>query len=147
MNPSGYSGRKSHGLQCLAKEFCLPAAFLHLNGNSVMLPSIIGSAWWRKAPAIVCIGMLLVASSVQVMHHCTTLEASTHQLADASLTSSPVFCNVCMTVQVAAVVVIALVLATTTRVRTFAPPLPILFPPEAITVFSLYVRPPPSPSC
>ncbi len=112
-----------------------------------MLPFKVGPAQWRKAPAALCIAMLLVASSVQVMHHCTALEtAAAHQVANTSLTSSPLFCNICMTVQVAAVIVIVLVLAIA-RVRSFAPSLPVIFPPDASPAFSLYVRPPPSPSC
>lgn len=112
-----------------------------------MLPFKVGPALRRKAPALLCVAMLLVASSVQVMHHCTALESvAAHQAANASLTSSPLFCNICMTVQVAAVIAIVLVLGIA-RVRLFAPSLPVLFPPDASPAFSLYVRPPPSPSC
>ena len=108
---------------------------------------MFGTARVKQAAALLCVAMLLVASSVQVMHHCTALEtAATHEVANTSLTSSPLFCNICMTVQVAAVIAVVLVLATA-RVRSFAPALPVLFPPDASPAFSLYVRPPPSPSC
>ena len=97
----------------------------------------------RRTAAALCIAMLLVASSVQVMHHCTALDAgAAHHATGDSLSSSPLFCNVCMTVQVAAMAVIVLVLAMG-KVRLFTPALPSLFLPDAAPAFSLYVRPPP----
>jgi hypothetical protein len=128
----------------LGKEVCHPAAPLHLSGKPVTTVLIGGSGLRRKAAATLCVVMLLVAGSVQVMHHCTALEAGIgHMAGNDSLSSSPALCSICMTVQVATLAVIVLVLAIA-RLQTFAPALPSVSPPDSNTPFSLYVRPPPA---
>ncbi len=86
---------------------------------------------------MLCLGLIVLATAIQVMHHCTALELNREP------GSTPVFCAVCMTVQVASLAVATLVI-TVSRLPGVEP---IALPPIAPlpgTCFALSVRPPPS---
>ncbi len=91
----------------------------------------------RTALVMVCLGLIFLAVAVQVMHHCTALELNQEP------GSTPVFCTVCMTLQVATLAVAVLVLAISRLRRIEA----LIFPqiaPQPGACFALSIRPPPS---
>lgn len=84
-----------------------------------------------------CLALVVLAAAVQVMHHCTALELNQEP------GSTPVFCAVCMTLQVATLAVAVVVMAIS-RVRGVDA---IAFPQITLqpsACFALSVRPPPS---
>ena len=91
----------------------------------------------RAALAAVCLALVMLATAVQVMHHCTALELN------QEAGSAPVFCAICMTVQVATLAVAALVI-TMSRLLGAEPITLPQIAPELAACFALSVRPPPS---
>ncbi len=87
--------------------------------------------------AILCLGLIVLATAVQVMHHCTALELNREP------GSTPVFCAVCMTVQVAALAVAILVI-TVSRLSGVEPTALPQIAPIPGACFALSVRPPPN---
>ncbi len=86
---------------------------------------------------MVCLGLIVLAAAVQVMHHCTALELNQEP------GSTPVFCAVCMTLQVATLAVAALVMAIGRLPGLEATALPEIAPQPG-AYFALSIRPPPS---
>ncbi len=84
-----------------------------------------------------CLGLIVLAAAVQVMHHCSALELNQ----EPGTTS--VFCAVCMTLQVATLAVAVLVMAISRLPGVRAIALPQIAP-ELDVCFALSVRPPPS---
>jgi hypothetical protein len=91
----------------------------------------------RTALVWVCLGLIVLAAAIQVMHHCTALELNQEP------GSTPVFCAVCMTLQVATLAVAVLVMAVSSLRGVEAIALPQITPQPA-ACFALSVRPPPS---
>ena len=91
----------------------------------------------RAALAVVCVALIVLATAVQVMHHCTALELNRDP------GSAPAFCAICMSVQVAALTVAAIVIT----IGRLPEPDPVAYSPiapRAGTCFALSIRPPPS---
>ena len=86
--------------------------------------------------AVLCLALIVLAAAVQVMHHCTALELN------REAGSAPVFCAVCMTLQVATLAVVALAISIR-RVPGTEPVVAAQFPPDLGFGFALRVRPPP----
>ena len=86
---------------------------------------------------MVCLALIVLAGAVQVMHHCTALELNREP------GSTPVYCAVCMTLQVATLAVTALVMTISRLLGMEAIALPQITH-EPATCFALSVRPPPS---
>ncbi len=82
--------------------------------------------------------VVLVAVAVQVLHHCTALETG-----GVEPGSAPVYCVVCMSAQVAALAISAVVFAVTSLAAAEPPPY-LERIPEVALAFALYVRPPPT---
>ncbi len=91
----------------------------------------------RSTLAIVCLTLIVLAAAVQVMHHCTALELNQEP------GSTPIFCAVCMTLQVATLAVAVLVMAIS-RLRDVEMIAFPQIPPRPGAAFALSVRPPPS---
>lgn len=87
--------------------------------------------------AAVCLGLIVLATAVQVMHHCTAFELNQEP------GSAPVYCAICMTAQVATLAVAALVWMISRIVGDEPLAIP-QFAPQFTPCFALYVRPPPS---
>lgn len=91
----------------------------------------------RAALAAVCLALIVLTTAVQVLHHCTAFELNREP------GTAPVYCAVCMSVQVATLAVAALVWMVARRLQD--QPLPLLqVAPEFGACFALSVRPPPS---
>ncbi len=82
--------------------------------------------------------VVLVAVAVQVLHHCTALESGGIEPGGA-----PAYCVICMSAQVAALAVAAVVFAVSTLAAAEPPPYAETVP-DLPSWFALYVRPPPS---
>lgn len=96
----------------------------------------------RIGTAVLCLLLILAATGVQVMHHCTDLELVPGPHSGKSL-PGPGVCVICMTVQVATLAVAAAAIA----VSRWASLQPSLRPGLALqpaACFALYVRPPPA---
>ena len=89
--------------------------------------------------AAVCVALVVFATAVQVLHRCTALELS----GSSEPGSAPVYCVVCMTAQVAALAVAAVVFAITSLAPVEATPCTEAVP-DLAPCFALYVRPPPT---
>ena len=86
---------------------------------------------------MVCVALIVLAAGVQVLHHCTALELNQER------GSTPVFCAVCMTLQVATLAVVALVMVISRLATAATVVLPRIVPQPGVC-FALSVRPPPS---
>lgn len=86
----------------------------------------------------ICLALILLAVAVQVMHHCTALDINQEP------GGGPVYCPVCMTMQVATMAFAVLVVATIRRLPgTVTTALPRSVPRMGAAL-ALSVRPPPS---
>ena len=91
----------------------------------------------RAALAVVCVALIVLATAVEVMHHCTALELN------RGPGNAPAFCAICMSVQVAALTVAAIVI-TLGRLLEPDPVSHATSAPRAGSCFALSIRPPPS---
>ncbi len=93
--------------------------------------------------AVLCLLLLLTATAVQVMHHCTDLELIPGPHSGGKPLPGPGVCVICLTVQVATLAVAAAVIAIS-RLASFEPPRAPAVVPQPAACFALYVRPPPA---
>ena len=91
----------------------------------------------RAALAALCVALIVLATAIQVMHHCTALELNRDP------GSAPAFCVICMSAQVAALTVAAIVI-TISRLPEPDPVADSPIAPHPGACFALSIRPPPS---
>ncbi len=97
----------------------------------------------RTGTAVLCLLLILAATGVQVMHHCTDLELVPGPHSGGKPLPGPGVCVICMTVQVATLAVAAAVIAVS-RLASLELPLRPGLAPRTGVCFALYVRPPPA---
>jgi len=95
-----------------------------------------GTSRRQAALAVVCLAIIVLATAVQVMHHCSAFELNQEPGA------APVFCAICMTAQVVTLLLAALVWMISRLLRVAPLALP-EFLPQLTECFALSVRPPP----
>ena len=97
----------------------------------------------RAGTAVLCLLLILAATAVQVMHHCSDLEPIPGQHGSSRSFPGSGVCVICMTIQVATLAVAAAVTAIS-LLASFEPSRGLAGVPQPAACFALSVRPPPA---